>query len=143
MFLSHLPLSGQPKADLEHDLAVCKRNKSKIFCLATISWLWAILSAVAPVYLLSVAEQVELETTNFDSDSLWIMYSLVVGLVIPTMSITLNLVIWKTYYHWLTKRGKIVEEGEKRHGLTIGWFASDSASEYHPPISPLPPRVVD
>lgn len=140
MLLPNYPFSGQPKADLEHDLAVCKRNKKKIAWLATFSWLWMVFAAVAPVYLILIMDQVEQEADGVDS--VWIMYSIIVGVVIPFNAITINTLIWKSYYHWLTKGGKILEEGERRDGSTLGWFAKDSESEYEPP-SAQPSRDVD
>ena len=141
VLIPEYPFSGQPKADLENDLAAAKRNKKKIMWLATLSWLWMIFAAVAPLYLILIMEQVGTDS-GYDVSTVWIIYSLVAGLVIPATALSINTLIWKSYYRWLTKGGKIVEVGERRDGSRLGWLAKDSESEYEPP-SAQPSRDVD
>jgi hypothetical protein len=139
--LPDLPFSGQPKADLELDLAVAIRNKENIYWLAMFSWLWMVFAAVAPIYILLMLGQVGSET-EYDMDTIWIIYSVVVGIVIPAIAISFNTLIWNTHIKWLTKGGKILEEGERRDGSLSNWLSnSNSESDYT--YEPPSPRDID
>ena len=118
---------------MELDLEASKRNRRKFVFLALISWLWLFFTALAPLYILSVLDQVggsEYGAVEYvDSGHAWILYAAFVGVIIPAVSIGGNALVWWRYVHFLTASGRIAEEEEKEDGGGSGWFDSRDCEE--------------
>lgn len=120
--LKDKPYSGMPKADLEVDHMSGIKTRPKRHAIATVCWVWAAFTGLAPIYLIHVYNRVHLQD-DFDWATLsWILYSIVIAIVIPVIAWAANTFSFNRYLHHMTQDGRIAEEGEEEDGSGRGWL---------------------
>lgn len=107
LLLPYHPFSGQPKSDVEMDLAASeesRRDTNKVlYCLIA----WIIFLLAAPIYLLHQMGQIE---DDYDDPKRgWIIYLVVVLAVIPIVAFGGNYLRWRLHRHWALNRGVVIE----------------------------------
>ena len=107
LLLPYHPFSGQPKTDVEMDLAASDESrgdtKKVLYCLIA----WIIFLLVAPIYLL---HQMTLIEDDYDDPKRgWIIYLVVVFAVIPIVAFGGNYLRWRLHRHWVLNRGVVIE----------------------------------
>jgi hypothetical protein len=107
LVLPYYPFSGQPKTDLEMDLAASddlRGDKNRVLgCLIV----WIIFLLVSPIYLL---HQMSLIEDDYDDPKRgWIIYLCMVLLVIPVVAFGGNYARWRLHRHWVLNRGVVIQ----------------------------------
>lgn len=107
LLLPYHPFSGQPKSDIEMDLAASKdsrRDTNKVvYCLVV----WILFLLLAPMYLIHQMGQIEDEYD--DPQRGWKIYLIVVLGVIPVVAFGGNWLRWRFHRHWVMNRGVVIE----------------------------------
>lgn len=107
LLLPYHPFSGQPKTDVEMDLAASEDSRKDtttvLYCLIA----WIIFLLVAPIYLL---HQMSLIEDEYDDPKRgWTIYLVVVGAIIPLVALGGNYIRWRLHRHWVVNRGVVIE----------------------------------
>jgi hypothetical protein len=111
LVLPYHPFSGQPKTDIEMDLAASDDlrgdTKNVLWCLVP----WILFLLVSPIYLL---HQMSLIEDEYDDPKRgWIIYLSMVFLVIPILALGGNYARWMLHRHWVVNRGVVIQmQGE-------------------------------
>jgi hypothetical protein len=117
------------------DFAASIRNTSKTFWLCVVSWLWFVFSAFSPIYILYTIDFMMGDDKEDKKELMWSVYGVVIGLIIPSVSIGFNYFSWQRYMYTTTREGKVAEEGEAPDRDGGGWFDSQDCESvnYDPP----------
>lgn len=107
LLLPYHPFSGQPKSDIEMDLAASEAARrdtnTVLYCL--IAWIFFLLAA--PIYLLH--QMAQIEDDYDDPERGWTIYLVVVLAVIPILALGGNYLRWRLHRHWVVNRGVVIE----------------------------------
>lgn len=107
LLLPYYPYSGQPKTDLEMDLASSengrKDTKTVVWCLVA----WIVFLLVSPIYLLHQMSQIE---DDYDDPQRGrdIYLASVLG-IIPLVAFGGNFIRWRLHRHWVINRGVVIQ----------------------------------
>lgn len=118
LILNGMPLSGQPKSDVERDVASFQseyaiRNRDRINQVICICIFWTIFLLSSSIYLLKQIEVVdnlniqaegEVDDIDIAKKYFWIY---LLGIT-PLVAVGGNVFQWIVYYRWITKGGKVV-----------------------------------
>uniref|UniRef100_A0A7S3VBZ3 Uncharacterized protein n=1 Tax=Chaetoceros debilis TaxID=122233 RepID=A0A7S3VBZ3_9STRA len=117
LVLKGMPLSGQPKQDVERDLAsftseYAVRNRDKInqviiFCLVWTTFLLS--SAFFILNQIMVVEESNLQDNADDVGEAWTYFWIYTCGIIPVVSIFGNLAQWYLHHRWVTTSGNVVD----------------------------------
>lgn len=148
LYLPGLPLSGQPKVDLEIDREVVELNRPRMEILFWYSWAWAAFCALAPLYIIEV-----LKVFNHVDATVWqpdanqskvIAWSYVAALtIIPAMAFFWNVAAWLWYKRWMTVQHKVLEEGQPANERERGCCFDDDECESIDARDYVPPSAND
>jgi len=113
LVLDGLPLSGQPKADVERDLASFQseyaiRNRDKIHHIIFLCLFWIIFSLSSALYILhqiKIVGEMEVQEEEEDIDEAWMYFWIYTLGIIPWVSIGGNALQWWLHYRWITRGG--------------------------------------
>lgn len=103
--LPNLPLSGQPKADIEIDVATyTNESRNRIRDVLRLVLFWCLFSFFGPVFVLFQMGKIE----DLDNGHGWKVFGLGVGVAIPLIALGGNWIRWTLHRRWLTGQGTIV-----------------------------------
>jgi len=116
LVLKDLPLSGQPKMDVERDVASFQsehaiRNRDKIKEVVYVAVGWAVFLFSSAIYIitqidrvgkLNIQDEVDIEDVNLA----WIYFAIYTCGIIPMIAGVGNVVQWIVHHRWVTKGGK-------------------------------------
>uniref|UniRef100_A0A7S4T4K9 Uncharacterized protein n=1 Tax=Ditylum brightwellii TaxID=49249 RepID=A0A7S4T4K9_9STRA len=112
--LPELPLSGQPKADIEIDVAsyrqVYATSRDRIREIQYIVAFWIFFTLDGTLYLLFQMYQVNPAYEDFQLA--WIISAAFVLVVVPLVAFGGNWIRWSSYKRWLTKSGRVLTDDE-------------------------------
>lgn len=116
LVLKDFPLSGQPKADVERDIASFQsayaiRNRDKINQVVIVCLCWIIICLAGALYMIHQIRVVnELNIQNAeDEESLemaWLYFWIYTGVVVPVLAFGGNCLQWVLHYRWVVKGGE-------------------------------------
>jgi hypothetical protein len=114
LLLPHYPFSGQPKSDIEMDLAsseASRRDTNKVvYCLVA----WVVFLLLAPIYLIHQMGQIQDDYD--DPQQGWMIYLICVLGIIPVLAFGGNWLRWRFHRHWVVNRGVVIEL-QKQSGI--------------------------
>jgi len=122
LILPNLPLSGQPKEDIERDVstyqsnyAIKNRNRKKYVLVLCISWIFfCLFGALYILHQMSIMNEMNFDNAEEeDLDTAWIIFWIVLLLVTPILAFGGNLIQWWWYYKWITDRGCVTAHVSK------------------------------
>jgi hypothetical protein len=107
LILPNYPFSGQPKTDVEMDLASSEESRrdtnTVVYCLVG----WIIFLLLAPIYLIHQMGQIE---DDYDDPQRgWKIYLICVLGAIPVLAFGGNWLRWRFHRHWVLNRGVVIE----------------------------------
>jgi len=116
LVLKDLPLSGQPKLDIERDVASFQsenaiRNRDKIKEVVYVSSAWAVFLFSSAIYIICQIQRVnnlniQDEDDVEDPTLAWTYFYIYTCGIIPLIAIVGNLVQYIVHLRWVTKGGK-------------------------------------
>lgn len=120
LVLKDLPLSGQPKLDVERDIASFQseyaiRNRDKIKQVVIVCVGWIIFSLATASYILyqiNIVDNLNIQMAEEDRENF--QYALKCFLiytcgVLPVLAFGANALQWFLYHRWIIRGGKVVE----------------------------------
>jgi hypothetical protein len=150
IYLPDQPCSAQPKSDLRIDYDVAQLNTERLEFLRLFSIGWMLFSLACSLYSLFVL--VDLESTleygmfwlpQNDSTYAIVAFATFVLVVIPVVSIGLNVVSWRIHRHWVTSKHKILQEGDPVNPSFCCYYEDDYEDEYSQTSTKSFRRMVD
>lgn len=117
VYLPGMPLSGQPKVDLEIDREIFTVNKRRVQILTYYAWAWVVFCLLAPLYIVHVLKSLASDNPSSiqpdrDVDDFPMWYYLSAFLFIPVAAILCNLISWLLHKRWMTNQHKVMKDGE-------------------------------
>lgn len=107
LVLPKKPLSGQPKTDLDIDIAVSVENTGRVNSWGKFFMMWASFTYLSCFFLLFQMGKIHDSYDNEEKG--WITFVLASLIGIPAMSVGGNYFRWWLHYRWMTGRGAVVE----------------------------------
>ena len=111
IILPNLPFSGQPRADVEMDVKThqnstyAKRNQHRATNVIFLCFFWMMFTLCGAIYSVTQMEKIRYKDFGEDPIEGWKVFSLIVGIITPTLALGGNYTVWWRYRRWVTKRG--------------------------------------
>ena len=118
LILKDLPLSGQPKTDVERDIASFQseyaiRNRDKITQVVIVCVCWMLFCLAGSLYIIYQIREVSLLGIQFEDeedeesiDEAWMLFWIYFGIVIPAVAGLGNVLQWVLHRRWILKGGQ-------------------------------------
>jgi len=107
LLLPYHPFSGQPKADIEMDLAASEESRRDTHKVMYCLYAWIVFLLAAPAFVLFQMTRIEDEYD--DPKRGLIIYLVAVLAVIPLVAFGGNYLRWRLHRHWVVNRGVVIE----------------------------------
>jgi hypothetical protein len=144
VYLPGQPCSGQPKSDLQIDYDVSQLNQERLLYLKWLCWGWVAFSLIAPIYIMLVLSELD---TDEDDGLFWqpdygeqfiitlIVYTVFAVLIIPAVSMLINVIALRRHQKWMHSTHTILQEGDPVMPSSGCCFDDDDCEEleYQPP----------
>jgi hypothetical protein len=111
--LPDLPLSGQPKVDLEIDRDSFERNKPRMKILLWYVWAWIIFCFFAPLYIIRNLQIIRSKNGIETKGNLFLLFCMMYFLIIPAVAVTGTYIMWIFYKRWMTAQHKVLDDDER------------------------------
>lgn len=112
MILPGLPLSGQPKVDLEIDRDSFELNKPRMKILAWYVGAWSLFCFSAPAYIVSSIGTIKSKNGSGSASSPVLIFLLATLCVIPVFAFLWIYAMWIIYKRWMTLQYTVLDDDE-------------------------------
>jgi hypothetical protein len=137
LYLPDQPYSAQPKSDLRIDYDAAQMNSNRLDFLRLLSLGWLLFSLACSLYALfvlidldSVLEYGMFWLPQYTATYAVVAFSTFVLIIIPAVSLGLNVIGWSLHRHWLTCKHKILQEGDPVNLSFCCYVDDDYEDEY-------------